>query len=456
MEQFRQQRVHTDLLSLPRQVGSHWLIQVRLQKNITLIGNHLRRRLIPRNFPQDLPCTPLFGEGFLRHESVLKALQSGEFSDGSSPLTDRTELEVQFTPWHMIPSLAAADCPAFRIPADGFRCNVMVQLFSNCFILFHEIAFDETQFPDLPRGHSTFSLRSPLAACLCHAIRVLQEPETYTTWDSMVSKGSGYSITHLTLAALCALWQELMVWADTRHTNEHCYSVSPAHQMFRNDVSVLAPESGGQNQKINDRLTDWCRQFRDIISPSGLSLAAYHRWCSLFPVPALCTPTQPTVPNAKCVLDTTLSEAGGGNRQSDKPSRKPSSEQSYSSEPNAISKFTPLTNPLVTVVDSSIINEQTLGQKMSMLRSTYYLAVPKLPNSYICLAFLARLPCRCGNRRKGFRQHINLDDKTEASNWSPAALQPLFDYLNNSETQKFLKPSVFFVSYMSPSSTTKS
>jgi hypothetical protein len=450
----RDKRWASKFLTLPGQISGKWVTNILTAevKTIHQVGaNYLRTRLrLARNYP--LPGTPKFSDQFFRLDAILKPLQAGQFSDGLAPLSTTADIDSALTPWHFISSVTTPDQGSIRLPPAGLNNAQATQLTANMIALFHEIFHDDTLYPNLPQGHSPFSLRGPFCGALCSALRVLQDPMVIASWDDLVSQQKGVKLSTLFLSSLCHLWRILLDWSLTEPVSKHAFAASPANDRSRTDITLLGPYLMNGIDTLDALLTVWCSTFARTFRSSTMDLDSTSGLWTSIALPTVCAPSNTSNKRAIDIPSRSTPQV-----QSDRPLKHPKNAgnqqptQNRAPVQNFSRKY--LRNPLLELVDRAAADPAVLGRQLSQARQSDGIDIPRISEKPICFSFLTSAGCPGSMTAKYNRKvpcnRVHADIDSEPGKWSKEKLQQLYDYAKDPRTKTIFRPSAHFKTFMS-------
>ncbi|GKY97509.1 hypothetical protein MPSEU_000709100 [Mayamaea pseudoterrestris] len=182
---------------------------------------------------------PLFeGDTFYTKGEILKALQSGVVSAGTSFQATPAGIGAGITPYHFLPTILGN---TFRLPMDGIICNKMVQLIKNMGWWLHVVFHFPSRFRHLQQLNdelSPFMVSAPLAGQLHWLIEHLSKSQSQQAWDRMPARHR-VAATNAVMVSLSSLIQIFLDWAVTHTMEQHCLPVFLWEEPSRSDLCVF-------------------------------------------------------------------------------------------------------------------------------------------------------------------------------------------------------------------------
>ncbi len=400
----------------------------------------------------------------LRNPRMLKALRQAAWVVGDHIATP-AELDSGLSPGHMIATVNVVDARnaknenIFRIPANGFRAEQIVQMLSNGPALMQIMTKDLDLYPSLPGTigdlGSPLYPRSPVVGAIYSITEYLRQPFISALLNQIYEKHGTVDIVAMLIVHQIRLLDKIRIWSRTR-PEKHYIKVSPHFDRVRDDFTLLYSKynDGSEEADLPVTFAGWIQQLIKELSKDKLQSmldAASPASTYLSQLPALFhpLPAQKPSPQKKRTGQPGQASNPKGTKEQKKDATGEQSKTVAEVQAELEQRECKHANEILIRFAPTSPTQETkkLAKFIAQLKRDHQVQPPKIGNKQACFAWLMEGGCPGIYLKKTSRKTAiaapcggNNSGRLHQTNFTKEVLQPLWNYLQNEHVQTILQP----------------
>ena len=361
-------------------------------------------------------------------DQVIAALQTGLLASGKGTVYDSASLKEDITPWTITASLTK-NAGKMGIPWGGYSTGELQILLDNTIWILSTMFADRNIFRTINPHFSAFTYSGILCGRLLTLKDLLREHEVAWSTHEKDLPESHMDLTLSFIVQIVHLFAIFTSWSLQRHN--HYFNISHPQHLNRKDIHLLGDIAQPHRIKtpaLWPLLEDWHQHVAQMLSRPGEVHKMQSYYNRNFTIPEVFKGEKPKPPPA------------AKPNPKDKNKRKGRDKQGNGDEKDAGKCIHKPAKALMERVGTS--KEFKLKEWRKYIKTDG--VSPVYNDATYCFYTIngGGRGCRDAECK---RHHVDVEK--DKAKWTKPALQPLKDFLDKEETQRFFKPTDAFTTF---------